>query len=193
MTSTEVGHQPWKNDDCPDDSLSDFIPTNSYIYIQEDLKELFSSMQEFVVKDEFKTHIEKDAFDMDKIEEKLKLRENDVMKTECPIVIAGETSSGKSSIINLILGEKILPTGITASTSRVCRVKYCERCMISTRDINDEEIENMSFENSKEMAKKLKTLANTNDTKISYVDIYMPVPLLQVGTYPHYVLFIVKA
>lgn len=65
--------------------------------------------------------------------------------------------------------------------------------MISTRDINDEEIENMSFENSKEMAKKLKTLANTNDTKISYVDIYMPVPLLQVGTYPHYVLFIVKA
>lgn len=23
MTSTEVGHQPWKNDDCPDDSLSD--------------------------------------------------------------------------------------------------------------------------------------------------------------------------
>lgn len=65
--------------------------------------------------------------------------------------------------------------------------------MISTRDINDEEIENMSFENIKEMAKKLKTLANTNDTKISYVDIYMPVPLLQVGTYPHYVLFIVKA
>lgn len=68
-------------------------PTNNYIYIQEDLKELFSSMQEFVVKDEFKTHIEKDAFDMDKIEEKLKLRENDVMKTECPIVIAGKETS----------------------------------------------------------------------------------------------------
>lgn len=50
-------------------------------------------MQEFVVKDEFKTHIEKDAFDMDKIEEKLKLRENDVMKTECPIVIAGKETS----------------------------------------------------------------------------------------------------
>lgn len=49
-------------------------------------------MQEFVVKDEFKTHIEKDAFDMDKIE-KLKLRENDVMKTECPIVIAGKETS----------------------------------------------------------------------------------------------------
>lgn len=68
-------------------------PTNSYIDIQEDLKELYSSMQEFVVKDEFKTYIEKDAFGMDKIEEKLKLWENDVMKTECPIVIAGKETS----------------------------------------------------------------------------------------------------
>lgn len=179
MTSTEEGHQPWKNDDCPDDSLSDFIPTNRYFVVQGDLEELYSSMQELVVKDEFKMHIQKDAFDMDKIEEKLRKRKNDVMKTECPIVIAGETSSGKSSIINLILGEKILPSGITASTSRVCRVKYFKRCMISTRDNKDEELENMSFDNSKEMAEKLKTLALTNDTKISYLDIYMPVPLLQ--------------
>lgn len=95
----------------------------------------------------------------------------------------GETSSGKSSIINLILGEKILPTGIKASTSRVCRVKYCERCMISTRDINDEELENMSFENSTEMAEKLKTLAKTNDTKISYVDIYIYASSLTTGRY----------
>lgn len=100
-------------------------------------------------------------------------------------LLQGETSSGKSSIINLILGEKILPSGITASTSRVCRVKYFKRCMISTRDNKDEELENMSFDNSKEIAEKLKTLALTNDTKISYLDIYMPVPLLQVSTKPH--------
>lgn len=106
--------------------------------------------------------------------------------------LQGETSSGKSSIINLILGEKILPSGITASTSRVCRVKYYKRCMISTRDNKDEELENMSFENSKEMAEKLKTVAITNDTKISYIDIYMPVPLLLVGTKPHCALVILK-
>lgn len=52
--------------------------------------------------------------------------------------------------------------------------------MISTRDSNDEELENMSFENIKEMASKLKFLAETEDPEISYVDIYMPVSLLQV-------------
>lgn len=53
--------------------------------------------------------------------------------------------------------------------------------MISTRDNKDEELDNMSFDNVKEMAENLKMLAKTNDKKISCVDIYMPVPLLQVG------------
>lgn len=94
----------------------------------------------------------------------------------------GETSAGKSTIINLILGESILPTGIKASTSRVCRVKYAERCMISTRSNNDEELENMSFKNLQEMAENLKGLAKTNNEEIGYVDIHMPAPLLQVST-----------
>lgn len=83
----------------------------------------------------------------------------------------------------MILGEKILPTGITASTSRVCRVKYSEQLLISTRDSKDEELENMSFKNLQEMAQKLKVLGKTNDREISYVDIYMPVPLLQVSKF----------
>lgn len=55
-----------------------------------DLKEFYPLMQDFVKKDEFNTHIRKDGFNMDKIGEELKLLMNDVMKTECPIVIAGE-------------------------------------------------------------------------------------------------------
>lgn len=58
-----------------------------------DLKEFYTLMQDFVKKDEFNTHIRKDGYDMDKIEEKLKLGKNDVMKTECPIVIAGENDN----------------------------------------------------------------------------------------------------
>lgn len=105
----------------------------------------------------------------------------------------GETSCGKSSIINLILGEMILPTSITASTSRVCRIKHSKQCMVSTRNSKDEEIESFLFENSMEMAKKLETLAQTDDEEISYVDIYMPVPLLQVGSFKtsHFLRFII--
>lgn len=64
--------------------------------------------------------------------------------------------------------------------------------MISTRDNNDEKIENMSFQNVKEMAKELETLARTNDESICYVDIYMPVLLLQVGTELKCILIIVN-
>lgn len=86
-------------------------------------------------------------------------------------------------MINLILGEKILPTSIGACTSRVCRVKYCERYMVSTKDSENKKLTTMSFQDSKEMAEQLKFLAKTDDENISYVDIYMPVSLLQVGSF----------
>lgn len=40
----------------------------------------------------------------------------------------------------------------------------------------------MSFENLKKMAEQMKLCPITNDEAISYVDICMPVPLLQVHT-----------
>ena len=36
----------------------------------------------------------------------------------------GETSAGKSSLINLILGEKVLPSSFLATTSTICELKY---------------------------------------------------------------------
>lgn len=52
--------------------------------------------------------------------------------------------------------------------------------MISTRDSNNKKLKDMSFENLKEMAEQMEVLAITDDKKIRYVDVYMPVPLLQV-------------
>lgn len=83
----------------------------------------------------------------------------------------------------MILGEEVLPTGITACTSSVCRIKYCERYMINTIDILGEKQMVMTFENEKEMADKLKVIVQKNDEEISYIDIYMPVPLLQVRAF----------
>lgn len=89
-------------------------------------------------------------------------------------LLSGETSSGKSSIINLILGEKILPTGIGASTSKVCRVKHSDCYEVSTKDRNGEILEEArSFKNAKEMTERLQDLAKTADEEISYVDIYI--------------------
>lgn len=38
----------------------------------------------------FRKHIKKDGYDLDKIEEKLRFGKNDVLKTECPVVITGK-------------------------------------------------------------------------------------------------------
>jgi small GTP-binding protein len=42
------------------------------------------------------------------------------------IVIAGEFNAGKSALINALLGEKVLPEGVTPTTSRVTLVKWGE-------------------------------------------------------------------
>lgn len=54
--------------------------------------------------------------------------------------------------------------------------------MISTRDINDKnELERIFFQNNEDMENKLDELAQTNDPKIGYVDIFIPNALLQVN------------
>lgn len=89
-------------------------------------------------------------------------------------IFLGETSSGKSSIINAILGKNILPTGITATTTRVCRIKPSENLMIITFDANYKELEVKPFSDTQEMADELEKLAQTNNPEIGYVDILMP-------------------
>ncbi|KAI8483944.1 hypothetical protein Bbelb_383340 [Branchiostoma belcheri] len=49
-----------------------------------------------------------------------------LQKEECPILVAGETSSGKSTFLNLLLGGDILPVAHLSSTSTICEVKYGE-------------------------------------------------------------------
>lgn len=57
--------------------------------------------------------------------------------------------------------------------------------MISTKDSKGKEIgEKLYFQNSRQMAEKLKDFATKDvEEKFTYVDIHMPVPLLQVHTF----------
>lgn len=56
--------------------------------------------------------------------------------------------------------------------------------MISTKDSKEKEIgEKLYFQNSRQMAETLKDVATKDVEKFTYVDIHMPVPLLQVHTF----------
>lgn len=91
-------------------------------------------------------------------------------------------SSGKSSVINGILGENILPTGIFGKTTRVCRIKYSKDLLVSLRDENDKKyIKKISVKSTKEMANKLKVVAGTHNKETGYVDIFMPFLFQQVN------------
>ena len=43
---------------------------------------------------------------------------------------SGETSAGKSSLINLILGEEILPSAVLSTTSTIFELKYDKTPMV---------------------------------------------------------------
>ena len=55
-------------------------------------------------------------------------------------LFTGETSSGKSSLINLILGEEILPFSLLSTTSTICELKFGEerRLVVHFKDKDPE-------------------------------------------------------
>ena len=44
--------------------------------------------------------------------------------------LSGETSAGKSSMLNLILGEELLPFSVLSTTSTICELKYGKKRQI---------------------------------------------------------------
>lgn len=80
----------------------------------------------------------------------------------------------------MIVGEKVVPTKVTASTTRVCRIRHSETMSVSTWNEKGNLLEKWPFEKIHELSQTLKDLAKTEDPNIFYVDIEMPVPMIQV-------------
>ncbi|XP_061165560.1 dynamin-like protein 2 [Saccostrea echinata] len=116
---------------------------------------------------------------MNNINKELDSRIADLLKTDCAIVVAGETSSGKSTIINLIIGKDIVPTDIMATTTRVCRVRYSDKMRVSKLDKEGKEIVSTEFSDEEQLSETMEDLARTDDHRIEYIDVWFPVPILK--------------
>ncbi|XP_019640987.1 PREDICTED: uncharacterized protein LOC109482623 [Branchiostoma belcheri] len=57
---------------------------------------------------------------------KFLLHKERMTSRKCPILVAGETSAGKSSLINLLLDEEVLPTSHLSNTYTICEIRYGE-------------------------------------------------------------------
>ncbi|MGH7884111.1 MAG: dynamin family protein, partial [Thermodesulfobacteriota bacterium] len=64
------------------------------------------------------------------------------------IVFMGEFSTGKSSVINALIGEKILKVGITPTTDRITLIKYGERSEKLEGGVLNIEVPNIKLENT---------------------------------------------
>jgi hypothetical protein len=51
----------------------------------------------------------------------------DICRKTPMILVAGSTSSGKSTLVNALLGENVLPTSYNAATAALCEIKYDDR------------------------------------------------------------------
>ena len=87
------------------------------------------------------------------------------------IAIIGQFSSGKSTFLNALLGENILPTGITPITSKVCKICYGDEYILEVVYKNGHKIpQNIDF---------LHKLTRQNSQNIDYFCLYAPILLLK--------------
>ncbi|XP_022797525.1 uncharacterized protein LOC111335797 [Stylophora pistillata] len=56
--------------------------------------------------------------------ENIVYHKQNLKKKEFTVFVVGETSSGKSTLLNLILGEQLLPCSFLSTTSTICELRY---------------------------------------------------------------------
>lgn len=110
-------------------------------------------------------------------------------------LFSGETSSGKSTLINKILGIKLFKGKLVESTSTICKIRNSDQIKIITKkktgDTEEKHLSNIHNLSDKkgvcELRRYLKERTDLThmspDIKVDFetVDILLPVPFLKVN------------
>ncbi|XP_078600538.1 uncharacterized protein LOC144875472 [Branchiostoma floridae x Branchiostoma japonicum] len=116
-------------------------------------------------------------------------------KDDCPILVAGETSAGKSTLLNVLLGEPLLPTSVLSTTSIICELKHGrpKRAVFhrkgrgpATRSRQETvQLDGSTEENMRRLSEKVHLKGEDRETAPDYekVEIYWPLALLEGGIF----------
>ena len=94
----------------------------------------------------------------------------------------GETGAGKSSFINLLLGEDILPSSMLSNTHVLCEIKYSENSAATMYPLNDKghpKVIKCGKTFRDDLAVEIQRLDNGHSI-YKRAEIYLPCPILKV-------------
>lgn len=101
--------------------------------------------------------------------------------------LIGETSAGKTTLINKFVGTKIFPTNNVAATATVCRIRNSKELMLKAFTKDECLLKEVKFENMEQMKSVIKKFTDIKyiekdmkDKEVYYTDVYLPVPILKV-------------
>ncbi|KAL3883488.1 hypothetical protein ACJMK2_029745 [Sinanodonta woodiana] len=106
------------------------------------------------------------------------------MTEEFEIVVTGETSSGKSTFLNVLLGERILPSHHLHTTASLCRLHNSANKRIKCI-VNGKTVDNITLKtDSSELRTKLESITKKllsgdgDEEPLKVIDIYWPISSL---------------
>ena len=145
--------------------------------------------------DDLKKFMEQETMDTKLIEEmrtefgnvkgeiEIEKYKNELMEEECPIVVAGETTAGKSSLLNLLLGSDFLPHSLLTCTTTICRLRNKDekKVLITDKANVTKELDLPVNVDAAWMKSKLKKYVSlgVDYEQCNYVDIHWPIPILK--------------
>jgi len=94
------------------------------------------------------------------------------------VVVVGEFNRGKSTLLNALFGQEILPIGVTPTTATVTILRYSANPQIQVHYAGGT-VKDLVF--SKDAIESVVSSASQAATEIEYVEVGIPHPLLQAG------------
>jgi GTPase SAR1 family protein len=109
---------------------------------------------------------------------KIKDYRNTVDNDQFIITVVGEFNRGKSTLINALIGDDVIPTGILPTTATINIIRYDEKKRIIIHNTDNETFE-IPF--NKESFLDYTALVNFDPNRVKFVEITLPSPLLEDG------------
>lgn len=92
----------------------------------------------------------------------------------------GETSSGKTTLINQLVGANVFVTSNLAATGTVCRIRNSKSMFVKTYDKEESPIDEDIADNLPALKSLLKKYTDYRNNPPEWVDVYLPVSILKV-------------